>query len=140
MAGRVIGALLICVPPHMALDELQTSKGAISMATRLLLRIGIVGKVSFPGHRRRYYRIRPNLWEEIFVRSTENFERHVRLVEEGLEIMKGEPIEMRRGLVEMKAFTDFLADELPGLVECWREHRPGLIEGALEELKEEDRQ
>ncbi len=144
MAGKVIGALLICVPPHMALDELaeelQASKGAISMATRLLLRIGILEKVSLPGHRRRYYRIRPNLWEELFVRSTEHFERHVRLVEEGLEIMRREPIEMRRRLVEMKAFTDFLADELPGLVERWRKRRPGLVKRSLEKLKEEDRQ
>jgi len=143
MAGKVIGALLICVPPYMALDELadelQASKGAISMATRLLLRIGIVERVGLPGQRRRYYRIRPNLWEELFVRSTEHFEEHVRLVEEGLELMKGEPVEMSRRLVEMKAFTEFLADELPGLVERWRRRRPELVERSLAELERGDR-
>ena len=57
MAGRVIGALLVCDPPHRSLDELaeelQASKGAISMSTQLLIRLGVIEKISIPGERRR---------------------------------------------------------------------------------------
>jgi DNA-binding transcriptional regulator GbsR (MarR family) len=46
MLGRVLGWLLVCDPPEQSAAELaerlQASKGSISTATRLLLRMGMI--------------------------------------------------------------------------------------------------
>ena len=135
MAGRVIGALLICPELRMSHDELvnelQASKGSISMSTQLLVRLGILDRVSLPGHRRRYYRIRENLWEDLFLNRSDHIRRHVDLVLKGLDLLRDEPIERKRLLIEMQAFSDFLRVELPGISERWAAQRNALLDRRL---------
>ena len=137
MAGRVIGALLICPETHMSMDELvdelQASKGSISMSTQLLLRIGIVDRISLPGHRRRYYRIREDLWEGLFLDRTEHIRQHANLVLKGLDLLRSEPIERKRQLIEMQVFFEFLSRELPGISERWAAQRDALLAKRLAE-------
>jgi DNA-binding transcriptional regulator GbsR (MarR family) len=137
MAGRVVGALLICVPPYMALDELaaalQASKGAISMSTQLLLRLEIADRISLPGHRRHYVQIRPRLGESLFFDRDDQFERYVAVLRKGLEEMESEPIEAKRRLIGMLAFFDFIHGELPGLASRWAEQREELLQRRLAE-------
>ena len=124
MAGRIFGALQVCVPPHMSMDELaeelQASKGSISMATQLLLRIGVIEKVSLLGHRRHYYRVRPGVWMELFVQRTGHLHQHKELVSLGLAALEGEPIEAKERLLEMMVFFDFLEEETPRLADRWK--------------------
>jgi len=137
MAGRVIGALLICPETHMSMDglvdELQASKGSISMSTQLLVRIGIVDRISLPGHRRRYYRIREALWEGLFLDRTEHINLHANLVLKGLDLLRNEPIERKRQLIEMQVFFEFLSKELPGISERWAAQRESLLKRRLAE-------
>jgi DNA-binding transcriptional regulator GbsR (MarR family) len=44
---------------------LHLSSGAISGATTTLVRMGVVERVTQPGHRRLYYRLRPGGWERL---------------------------------------------------------------------------
>jgi DNA-binding transcriptional regulator GbsR (MarR family) len=138
MAGRVIGALLVCVPPYMSLDELaedvQASKGAISMATQLLLRLGFIERISLPGERRHYYGLRPNFLEDVISERTEHILRHRLLFEAGMQLLRDEPMEAKSRLIELQAYLDFLADELPGLSERWRNRRDELIRRQTEEM------
>ncbi len=130
MAGRVLGMLQICVPPHRSMDELaedlQASKGSISMATRMLLRIGVIEKLSLPGHRRHYYRIRPNVWIDMFAQRTEHLNRHKELAAVGLAALGNEPIEAKERLLEMMVFFDFVEEEIPRLVDRWKTRYPEL--------------
>ena len=137
MAGRIIGALLVCSPPFMSLGELaealQASKGAISMSTQLLLRLGIIARVSLPGHRRHYFQIQLGFWEGLFLDRSDHIERHLAVVRNGLEQMRGEPVDAKRRLIEMQAFCDFVLEELPRLSERWAEQHDALIQRRLAE-------
>jgi len=137
MAGRVVGALLICSPPHASLDELaevlQASKGSISMSTQLLLRLGIIDRISLPGHRKHYFQVGSSLWESLFLDRSDHIERHLAVVRQGLEQMAGEPAEVKRRLIEMQVFLDFVLGELPGLSTRWAEQREALLQRRLAE-------
>ena len=130
MAGRVFGALQVCVPSHMSMDELaeelQASKGSISMATRMLLRVGVIEKLSLAGHRRHYYRVRPGVWMDLFVQRTEHLHQHKELASLGLAALEGEPIETKERLLEMMVFFDFVEEEMPRLADRWKTRHPEL--------------
>ena len=127
MAGRVIGALLVCVPPEMSMDELaeelQASKGSISTATQLMLRFGFIEKISRPGHRRHYYRMRPDVWSHVLEQDTAHLDKHASLVERGLELMAGRAEPMKERLLEMRLFFGFIKEEVPALVKRWEERK-----------------
>lgn len=131
MAGRVLGALMICVPPQMSMDELakqlQASKGSISSATQMLLRLGIIEKISMPGHRRHYYRPCPNLWSDLFAQRTTHLDKHHALADQGLRVIADEPLKMKERLIEMHVFFDFVEKELPGFAQRWEKQRPHLL-------------
>ncbi len=135
MAGRVLGALMICVPPQMSMNELaeqlQASKGSISSATQMLLRLGIIEKISMPGHRRHYYRPRANLWSDLFTLRTEHLNRHHALADQGLRAIADEPLEMKERLFEMQVFFDFVEKEIPGFAQRWEKQRPQLLKKRL---------
>jgi len=139
MAGRVLGALMVCVPPHMSMDELaeelQASKGSISSATQLLLRMGIIEKISMPGHRRHYFRLRPNLWSDLFAQRTEHLKKHHVLADQGLQVIADEALEMKQRLIEMQVFFDFVSEEYPEFAARWERKRPQLLKKRLAEHK-----
>jgi len=137
MAGRVIGALLVCTPPYLSLDQLaedlQASRGAISMATQLLLRSEFIERISLPGERRHFYRLRSNLLEDVMSKRTDHIFRHGQLFEMGMDLLRGEPTEVKMRLIELQAYIDFFADELPALRERWRNRRDELVRRRVEE-------
>jgi len=138
MAGRVIGALLVCVPPYRSLDQLakdvRASKGAISMATQLLLRLGFAERISLPGERRHFYQLRSNFLEDVMSKRAEHVLRHRRLFEAGMDLLRGEPAESKMRLIELQAYIDFFTDELPKLNEKWHARRDELVRRRMEEM------
>lgn len=126
MAGRMLGALMVCMPPHMSMDELaealRASKGSISSATKMLLRMGIVEKLSRPGHRKHYYRVRPDMWSYL-MKQDAHIAEHLNLVRTGLQAVKGAPEEAQLRLLEMKLFFEFMNEEMPGFLKRWQEKR-----------------
>ena len=73
MAGRIFGWLLISDPSHQTMHELtealHASKASISNTTRMLIQMGFVERISLPGHRRDYYRIKPGVWYQLTKRK-----------------------------------------------------------------------
>ena len=124
MAGRVIGWLLVCEPAHQSLTELaetlQASKASISTSTRMLVQFGVIEKVSLPGDRRDYVRIKPEAWSQ----AMQKFERETRMVLElardGLAILGEAPRERRERLEELHDVYDFLRGLAPKLEEAWQ--------------------
>ncbi len=135
MAGRIIGALLVCTPPYMNHDELadqlQASKGSISMSTQLLMRLNIVERISLPGHRRHYYRLRKHLWSDLLSTRTEHIQKHLKLVDDGLALLVNEPSDTKMRLIELQVFSDFVLEALPTIAEQWERRRPELMKERL---------
>ena len=138
MAGRVIGALMICTPPYLDHDELaeqlQASKGSISMSTQLLMRLSIVERISLPGHRRHYYQLRGRLWKDLLSTSAEHIRRHLKLVEDGLALLESEPVAAKMRLIELQVFSDFILESLPEMAKRWEQRRPELMKKRLAQL------
>lgn len=130
MAGRVLGALQVCQPPYMSHDELtesvQTSKGSISIATQMLLRFGVIERLSLPGDRRHYYRIRPGIWMDMYALRPVHLQRHTELAVRGLKALEGEPVEAKERLLEMMVFFDFIEEETPQFIARWKARYPEL--------------
>ncbi|MBU1049052.1 MarR family transcriptional regulator, partial [Candidatus Bipolaricaulota bacterium] len=138
MAGRIMGALIVCVPPYLSHEELadllQASKGSISMSTQLLVRLNIIERISLPGHRRHYYRLRKHLWNELLFTRTEHIQQHLKMVQDGLAILENEPIEAKMRLIELQVFSDFVLELLPEMAERWEHRRPELMKQRLAKL------
>ena len=120
MVGRVLGWLLVCDPPEQSAADIaemvQASKGSISTATRLLLRLGFVERVRLRGERFDRFRARPEAWDEFFWRQ-EQLEAPRRVFRLGLDALADEPSERRRRLEELDYFYAWWEDRLPKLRE-----------------------
>jgi DNA-binding transcriptional ArsR family regulator len=66
---RLLGWLVICDPPHQSAQQLQRalrlSAGSVSTGLGELTRAGLVERISFPGDRHTYCRIKPNGWQQL---------------------------------------------------------------------------
>lgn len=127
MAGRIFGWLLISNPPHQSPGEmatvLQASKGSISTMTRLLAQIGLIERISLPGQRRDYFRIKPNAWSELTKQRMAQITAFRQLAERGLDLLKGEDPFLQQRLNEMRDMHAFLEGELPLMMARWEQRR-----------------
>ncbi|MAF85002.1 MAG: MarR family transcriptional regulator [Dehalococcoidales bacterium] len=127
MAGRILGWLLLSDPPHQSLDELaealMASKGSISTTTRLLIQVGLIERISLPGVRRDYFRIRPGAFQHSLKQGVERVTILRKLAERGLELLEGKAPLTRQGLEEMRDMYVFFEREYPALLERWEQRR-----------------
>ncbi|MGA7935523.1 MAG: MarR family transcriptional regulator [Kovacikia sp.] len=134
MAGRIFGWLLISNPPHQSPGELaailQASKGSISTMTRLLLQIGLLERISQPGKRRDYFRIKPNAWSELTKQRMVQITTFRQLAERGLEMMQGEDARSLQRLEDMRDTHAFFEQELPLLIDRWEQQRNNHLDEA----------
>lgn len=127
MAGRIFGWLLISNPPYQSPGELvkvlQASKGSISTMTRLLEQLGLIERVSLPGHRRDYFRIKLNAWLELTKRRMAQITAFRQIAQRGLDLLEGQDDQLRQRLQEMQDVHAFFEAELPLLITRWEEKR-----------------
>ena len=128
MAGRILGWLMVSDPPHQTNSELtqalQASKGSISTMTRLLIRIGIIERISLPGQRRDYFHIKVGSWHQMLRESLVQTTAFRQLTERGLELIENEAHFNRQWLEEMRDMYAFFEREFPVLLERWeQEHQ-----------------
>lgn len=123
MLGRVLGVLLTSDPPERSAEELagelRASRGSISQATRTLVQMGMVRRVSRPGERRDYFRVRPNAWQETTRQQMSLIGVFQEMAERGLGFLGPGAREAREGLEEMRDFYAFWEKELPAVLERW---------------------
>lgn len=121
--GRIMGYLLICVPEHQSsaqlAEALESSRGAISTATRSLAAAGIVQRVNFPGDRASYFRIKADAMQTFFQTEIARFAMWREIMERGLAITEGDPPEHRRRMQDFHGLFAFLESEFPALLERW---------------------
>lgn len=129
MAGRILGWLLIADPPHQSTSELaealMASRGSISTMTRLLIRIGLIERLSLPGVRHDYFRIQPGAWNQMIKQSKDHITASRQLAERGLELVKDKNPLTRQWLEEMRDMNAFFEREFPTLLERWEKEAAG---------------
>jgi len=127
MAGRILGRLLLSDPPHQSTDQLtealMASKGSISTTTRLLIQIGLIERISLPGVRHDYFRIRPGAAQHLLKQKAELIAKFRQLAERGLELLEDKASLTRQGLEEMRDMYAFFEREFPALLERWEQEQ-----------------
>lgn len=120
MAGRVMGWLLLCDPPHQTAAQVGevvgASKGSISTMLRHLVGAGIVERMGIPGERSRFYRIREDCWA-VHMRERVTLMKAMReLAERGLELMRGEDPPLLQRLEDFRGLHAFFEREMPAML------------------------
>jgi DNA-binding transcriptional regulator GbsR (MarR family) len=125
VAGRIIGWLLVCHPPHQQqsdlVEALQASKSTISVALNVLTTLYLVERFTLPGDRRTYYRTSKDMWSRSFRARMHQVTELKQLGERGLEALKDEPPERRQRLEFMRDMNAFMEAEFPKLLDRWDE-------------------
>lgn len=125
MAGRILGWLMLSDPPHQTTGELTqallASKGSISTMTRLLIRIGLIERISLLGQRHDYFRIKAGIWHQMLKESLAQITAFRQLTERGLELIEDKAQFNRQWLEEMRDMYAFFEREFPVLLERWEQ-------------------
>jgi DNA-binding transcriptional regulator GbsR (MarR family) len=130
MAGRIFGWLLICSPPHQNAEQigraLLASKGSISTSTRLLIQHNLIERVSLPGVRHDYLRLKTGATGFMIEHGIDGEVRMFRqLTERGLKLIDKDNTESREILKEMNELYHFMERELPLLRKRWLDGKKG---------------
>ncbi|NDJ79166.1 MAG: MarR family transcriptional regulator [Chloroflexi bacterium] len=124
MAGRLLGWLLICDPPHQSSKELaaalQASKGSISATTRMLEQVRLIERLSIPGERRDYFRLRDDAWDQVMEGQMHELAKLQAVAQRAAEQIADADDERRARVDDLLFMTDFLLREFPALLERWR--------------------
>jgi DNA-binding transcriptional regulator GbsR (MarR family) len=128
MAGRIFGWLLIADPPQQNTDQiargLLASKGSISTTTRFLIQHGLIERVSLPGVRHDFFRLKSAAKDRMVEMGiVDEVKMFRQLTERGLEIVGDKDSPSRHALEEMHELYLFLEQELPALRERWFKRR-----------------
>jgi DNA-binding transcriptional regulator GbsR (MarR family) len=127
MAGRILGWLLICNPPHQSASQLAqvlgASKASISTMTRLLIEMNLVEQVGVPGQRRDHFHIKPGAWDEVMREALEEIILGRQLADRGLELLEGKSAELKQRLREAREVYAFFEEGYPALLERWERER-----------------
>jgi DNA-binding transcriptional regulator GbsR (MarR family) len=132
MIGRILAWLLVCDPPEQSAaelaDALMASKGSISTASRVLLRMGLVERVRFTGERFDRFRARPEAWAEA-MRRDDQIRMFRAVLRQGLDALADAPPERRARLEETDAIYAWWGERMPALWDEYLEYRRKRTEG-----------
>jgi DNA-binding transcriptional regulator GbsR (MarR family) len=121
--GRVLAYLMVATPPEQTMndlmDALQMSKSSISTATQMLVHYKLIDRVSLPGERRDYYRMREGAWMNILASRVEELRLMREIAEEGLALLNRLPDQSTVRMQEMVDYMRFMESELPAQVKRW---------------------
>jgi DNA-binding transcriptional regulator GbsR (MarR family) len=117
-AGRILGWLMICQPPHQSsndlVDALELSAGSVSTQIRVLERILFVERITFPGDRATYFQLRPDVWIGVMMSEPEHIRRMMELSEAASHLI---PEERPDRVTDMGFIARFLLDRWPALMD-----------------------
>ena len=126
MAARVFGALLAAQSDGLTAKEisevLRVSPAAVSGAVSYLTRTGLANRVRTPGDRVDHYVVDGTTWAEAIALETDRLHEMTGWLSKGAaSVPEGSPAHLR--MVETQEFFEFVAAEMPKLVDRWRESR-----------------
>jgi DNA-binding transcriptional regulator GbsR (MarR family) len=123
MASRVFALLLARDDGSATSAELatalQASPAAISGAVRYLIQLHLVTRAHRPGERRDVYRLMSDDWYEMVGHREHELQQWAKLSREGVDVV-GADTRAGRRLEETARFFEFLVNEIPSVLERWR--------------------
>jgi DNA-binding transcriptional ArsR family regulator len=130
MAGRLLGYLAVCDPPEQTIGELAeallASRSAITGAVKVLEVTHAISRSRSAGERMDRVRIDLGSPESMGM-DTSEYEELGQLAREGLEVLRDAPAGRRAVLLEMRAFADFLLEQIVRFEQEWRVRRAALV-------------
>jgi predicted transcriptional regulator len=127
MPARVFAAILAEDAGRLTARELAerlgVSPAAVSGAVRYLAQAGMVSRGREPGARVDDYRIHDDVWYETYAHRGEMLRRWEQEMADGAAAL-GPDTPAGRRLDETREFFAFLREELPALMQRWRERQP----------------
>jgi DNA-binding transcriptional regulator GbsR (MarR family) len=129
MPARVFSALLATDSGARTTAELgeilQVSPAAISGAVKYLTQQNLASREWQPGSRRERYRLHDDVWYEAIATREQLLERWTDSLVEGIDVL-GPDTPAGARMAETLAFWEFMAKELPPLLDRWRTHKARL--------------
>ncbi len=117
-AGRILGWMMICDPPHQSsadlVSALSISAGSVSTLIRQLEMVDLVERITFPGNRSTYFRLPRNVWSKMMWGEQTRIAEMARLVDAAADVM---PSDRPDRITELGQIAEFFEDEWPGLME-----------------------
>jgi predicted transcriptional regulator len=126
MPARVFAALLATDSARLSAAELadllQASPAAISGGVKYLTMVGLVDRAGEPGSRRQYYRVPPNVWDELLRIRDRLMERWAAVLREGAELLGADtPAGIR--MADSVDYFEFVNSELLAVAARWQERK-----------------
>lgn len=119
---RVLGWMVVCQPREQTASSIQDalglSAGTVSVAVRTLGDIGLVERMTRPGHRCSYYRISTDGWERVLEARFRALTELREVADRALEASGGR----ERRLAEMRDTFAAYETGVHGLLRRSREH------------------
>jgi DNA-binding transcriptional regulator GbsR (MarR family) len=126
MPARVFGALIVEEDGKMTAgalaDTLRVSPAAVSGAVRYLVQVGLIARRRDPGERRDHYEVTDDLWYEAYANRDKQMESWAQLMTEGV-VAVGPDTKAGARLEQSRQFFEFLRDQLPHLMQKWRDYQ-----------------
>lgn len=132
MSGRILAQLMVTegggVTAGELAEALQVSPAAVSTSTTYLVTIGLVEKRRVPGERRDRYVLPDDAWYLATASKEPLYSRVAGIADDAITAVGGPRTVAGARFDQMRDFFEFLAREVPALVEAWhadweRRHR-----------------
>lgn len=92
-AAKVFALLLVCDPMQQSARDMQKalnlSVGTVSEAVNMLIRVGLVDRVTVPGDRRHFYALQPHGFKQAIRQRAQTVSMARELAEKGLILQPG---------------------------------------------------
>jgi DNA-binding transcriptional regulator GbsR (MarR family) len=130
VAGRIMGRLLMCDPPHQSSTQLaeyvHASGGAVSMATRTRITVGLVERIRVRGQRSHFFRIKPDCWSALIHAEMLRLKRLREIADQGLALLASRDTGSDpQRMTDFRDFNAFFEKEFPILVKHWDNRKEG---------------
>ncbi len=127
LAGRLLGYLMLAEPPHKTFDEivdfLQASKSAVSNTLKFMEAQGMVDYITFPGDRKRYFKMNASEWHLVVLKKMEFIKQMREKIAEVIEIRTDAHPDFNQELKDLHELYNLFLEELPKLVMRWKANR-----------------
>lgn len=123
--GRILGLLLVSDKTELTFEEIQNSlkisKSSTSASLNLLISLNRIEYITYPGVRKRYFRLKIFNWKEDMKKKMEEISEMSALFKEVMKQRSRSTKEFNQSLYEIVDFFDFFNDEVPAIFKKWEQ-------------------
>ena len=131
IAGKIFSYLLICSPAEQSqiqlIKRLGIAKSSVSTMIKMLLQTHMIDEVSIPGERSRYYKIKIDGWEDLFIQKLKGITAMRSIIAEGYDVVSSkDPLVFKR-LDSIDDMYAFFQEDMKTFAERWEKHKKTIM-------------